>query len=136
MIPSVAEKMVTYPDHSETIRYKCMLYLTASIVLLGRANHALLIFYDNRELWQGQRWLKDPLYHATSATILGEEVYPGEFIAFRHDNFEHVRAKVKMFFTKVYLLLLPPTCIAHAVIHVVYFHFNRTTAFLHKFCYF
>ena len=45
--------------------------------------------------------MQDPLYHAASAKIHDEEIYPGEFIAFRHGVFERVIAKIDMFYTKV-----------------------------------
>ena len=50
-----------------------------------------------RELWQGQRWRTDPLYHSGSAEILNEEVYPGDCIAFQHCTLGQVMGRVKKF---------------------------------------
>ena len=53
------------------------------------------------ELWQGQHWLTDPQYHAASAQVLGQEVYPGDLIGFQLQVVDGVIGRVRNFFTKV-----------------------------------
>ena len=50
-----------------------------------------------RELWQGRRWLSEPQYHSSSATIMDREVYPHNFVSVLHVDHGIVLGRIKFF---------------------------------------
>lgn len=81
----------------------CRACTLITLVLILHFHFYTIHFYMCRELWQGQRWMTDPLYYAGSAEILNEEVYPGYCIAFQHRTLDQVMGCVKKVFTTVSL---------------------------------
>ena len=82
-----------------------MTVLACYFYLIDTCNIKHIYMLQHRELWQGQRWVTDPLYHAASARILNEEVYPGDRIIFHHPTLGNVVGRVKKFYTKVGLIM-------------------------------
>ena len=105
-IPAVVKKMVMYPDQSEDVMWvqnmPTNVYSVYSVYSVYYFILYMFIISQCSELWQGQCWLTDPQYHAASAQVLGQEVYPGDLIGFQLQVVGGVIGRVRKFFTKVW----------------------------------
>ena len=61
--------------------------------------YSFLSVHASRELWQGRKWLSEPQYHVSSATIEDNEVFPHNFVSMLHVEHEIVLGKIVKFFT-------------------------------------
>ena len=53
-------------------------------------------------IWQGRRWLSEPQYHVSSATIEDDKVFTHDFVVVLHVEHGVVLGKIVKFFTQVW----------------------------------